>query len=58
MLVLKVCQACDRVLGELDTEDLTTDRPNSIISFVGNVAFALCPDCLEQLEIGQEQPLN
>lgn len=58
MFVLKVCQACDRVLGELEVEDLTTERPNSIINFVGNVAYALCPDCLEQLEIEQEQTFH
>lgn len=58
MLVLKVCQACDRVLGELEMEDLTAERPNSIINFVGNVAYALCPDCLEQLEIEQEQTFH
>ncbi|AHF05719.1 hypothetical protein [Desulfitobacterium metallireducens] len=55
MFVLKVCQACDRVLGELEVEDLTTERSNSIINFVGNVAYALCPDCLEQLEMEKEQ---
>lgn len=55
MFVLKVCQVCDRVLGELEVEDLTTEQPDSIINFVGNVAYALCPDCLGQLEIEQEQ---
>lgn len=55
MFVLKICQACDRVLGELEVEDLTTELPNSIINFVGNVAYALCLDCVGQLEMEQEQ---
>lgn len=55
MLVLKVCQACDRILGELEVEDLTGERPDSIINVVGNVAYALCPDCLGQLEMKREQ---
>lgn len=55
MYVLKVCQACDRILGELEVDDLTPELPDSIIHFVGNVAYALCPDCLDQLELEQEQ---
>ncbi|HVJ50470.1 hypothetical protein [Desulfitobacterium sp.] len=58
MLVLKICQACDRVLGELEVDDLTSERPDSIINLVGNVAYALCPDCLGQLEVEQDRRFN
>lgn len=51
MLVMKVCQACDQILGELELDDLTAQRPDSIISVVGNVAYALCPNCMSDLEV-------
>lgn len=50
MLVMKVCQACDQILGELELDDLTAERPDSIINVVGNVAYALCPDCMRDME--------
>lgn len=58
MYVMKVCQACDRVLGELEIDDLTADQPESIINLVGNVAYALCPDCLNQLEVRHYERLH
>lgn len=58
MLMMKVCQACDQVLGELEFDDLTSDRPDSIINVVGNVAYALCPDCMDELEITQHSRLH
>lgn len=51
MFILKVCHACDRVLGELEVDDLTGAVPDSIMDIVGNVAYTLCPDCLQQLQI-------
>lgn len=51
MLVMKVCQTCDQILGELELDDLTAQRPDSIINVVGNVAYALCPDCMRDLEV-------
>lgn len=50
MLVMKVCHACDQLLGELELDDLTAEQPDSIINVVGNVAYALCPACMEHLE--------
>jgi len=58
MLMLKLCHACDRILGEIDLDDLTGERPDSIIDVVGNVAYVLCPDCLSQMEIGTWQRLH
>jgi hypothetical protein len=49
MLMLKICQACDLILGELEV-DLNNEYPESIINVVGNVAYALCPECLRQIE--------
>jgi len=51
MLVMKVCQTCDQILGELELDDLTAQQPDSIINVVGNVAYALCPDCMGDLEV-------
>ncbi|MHB1652471.1 MAG: hypothetical protein ACYCVD_08335 [Desulfitobacteriaceae bacterium] len=52
MLMLKVCHACDSILGELEIDnDLTEDYPDSIMNVVGNVAYTLCPDCLRLLEV-------
>jgi hypothetical protein len=51
MLMLKICQACDLILGEIEVDnDLNNEYPESIINVVGNVAYALCPDCLRQIE--------
>lgn len=58
MLVMKVCQACDQILGELELDDLTSERPDSIINVVGNVAYALCPDCLSELEMADYSRLQ
>ena len=58
MFVMKVCQACDRVLGELELDDLTPEQPESIMNWVGNVAYALCPDCLNQLEVSPFERLH
>lgn len=58
MFVMKVCQACDQVLGELELDDLTSERPDSIINVVGNVAYALCPDCVNELEIAHHSRLH
>lgn len=52
MFMLKVCHACDCILGELEVGDgLTNTYPDSIMDVVGNVAYTLCPECLRQLEL-------
>jgi len=59
MLVMRVCQVCDKVLGELDMDDdLTSAYGDSIINITGNVAYALCPDCMNELEVGEYSFLN
>jgi hypothetical protein len=58
MFVMKVCHACDKVLGELEINDLTAERPDSIINVVGNVAYAFCPDCLNELEMTHHSRLH
>ncbi len=58
VLMLKICQACDYILGEIEVEDdLTNEYPDSIMNVVGNVAYALCPDCLRQIEAEAEAEL-
>ena len=58
MLMLKVCHACEAVLGEIDTDNLTSDSHHFIMDIVGNVAYALCPECTKQLEIEPKQRLH
>lgn len=51
MKVLKICQACDRILGEIDIDDLTSENADPIMDIVGNVAYDLCPACLHEMEV-------
>jgi hypothetical protein len=58
MYVMKVCHTCDQVLGQIELEDLTAQRPDSIINVVGNVAYALCPDCMNELKVPNHSRLH
>ena len=51
MKILKVCHACDRIMGEIELDDLTSDKTDPKMDIVGNVAFALCSDCLREMEM-------
>lgn len=51
MKILKVCHACDRIIGELELDDLTSDNADPIMDIVGNVAYALCPVCMQEMEM-------
>lgn len=51
MRVMKVCHACDRILGEVELDDLTGGNSDPIMNVVGNVSYTLCPECLKELEI-------
>lgn len=51
MLMLKICHACEAILGEIESENLTLNESHSIMDIVGNVAYALCPECAKQLEL-------
>ena len=56
--MLKICHVCDLILGEIEVNnDLTYEYSDSIINVVGNVAYALCPDCLRQIEAEAEAEL-
>ena len=50
MKILKLCRICDRILGELEIDDLTVSTVEPIMDVIGNVAYALCPDCLADME--------
>lgn len=50
MRVLKVCHTCDRIIGEIELDDLTSQNSDPIMDIVGNVAYALCTDCLRDME--------
>ncbi len=58
MLVMRVCQICDQVLGQMELDDLTQELPDSIMSITGNIAYALCPDCMSELEVEDYKRLN
>lgn len=51
MRLLKVCQVCDRIIGEIEIDDLTSQNMDSIMDIVGNVAYALCSGCVHEMEI-------
>lgn len=51
MKILKVCHTCDRIIGEIELDDLTSNNEESIMDIVGNVAYALCPECVHEMEI-------
>lgn len=51
MYMLKVCRCCDAVIGQLEGEDLQSLQGDMNLEITGNVAYALCPKCLKELEI-------
>ncbi|MDR3600117.1 MAG: hypothetical protein P4L49_06475 [Desulfosporosinus sp.] len=51
MKILKICHACDRIIGEIELDDLTYLNADPIMDIVGNVAYALCASCLHEMEI-------
>lgn len=42
----------------MELDDLTQELPDSIMSITGNIAYALCPDCMDELEIEDYRRLN
>ncbi|NMA69207.1 MAG: hypothetical protein GX958_07300 [Desulfitobacterium sp.] len=58
MFLIKICQICDEVLGQIELDDLTQELPDSIMNVTGNIAHALCPDCKDELEMEDYIRLN
>jgi len=50
--MLKICRCCDSIIGELEADDLKTMGMDGSIEVVGNVAFSLCPYCMQELDTG------
>ncbi|MGI6450620.1 MAG: hypothetical protein ACOX3R_10105 [Desulfitobacteriia bacterium] len=50
MFMLKICRCCDAIIGELDREDLRS-HSDPTLEVMGNVVFALCPRCMQELDI-------
>lgn len=50
MKIFKVCHACDRIIGEIELNDLTGNNSDPIMDIIGNVAYTLCTDCLRDME--------
>ncbi len=55
MKILKLCSACDRIISEMELNDLTNQNTDLTMEIVGNVAYTLCPGCLSEMEV---QPRN
>ena len=52
MYMLKICRCCDSIVGELEADDPKALGMDASIEVVGNVAFTLCPHCMQDLDIG------
>ncbi|MCL1790953.1 MAG: hypothetical protein FWG40_06295 [Peptococcaceae bacterium] len=46
MYMLKVCQCCDAIIGELDEHALANAND---VEIRGNVAYSLCNSCMKDL---------
>lgn len=51
MKILKLCHTCDRIISEVEIDDLTNNKADPIMDIVGNVTYALCPGCLSEMEV-------
>jgi len=51
MYVFKVCRCCDSIIGELEIEDTKVLTLDYSLDVIGNVAYTLCPRCLQELDI-------
>lgn len=49
MYILKVCHTCDSILGELEIDNLDGNFYDAAVDIIGNVAYTICPDCLQQM---------
>ncbi len=51
MYMLKICRCCDAIVGELDMDDAR--GMDQSLDIVGNIAYTLCPQCMNELDINQ-----
>lgn len=51
MYMLKVCRCCDSIVGELEADDPETMGMEFSLELVGNVAYTLCSQCMQDLDI-------
>ncbi|HHV63747.1 MAG TPA: hypothetical protein GXX46_01510 [Peptococcaceae bacterium] len=58
MYMLKICRCCDAILGELDREAFGATDMDLSLEIVGNVAYALCPQCMQELDINSRAYLH
>lgn len=49
MYMLKICRCCDAIIGELDMDE--AGGIENTLDIVGNVAYTLCPQCMNELNI-------
>lgn len=50
MYMLKVCRCCDAIVGELETDDSRAQGMEFSLEVVGNVAYTLCSQCMQELD--------
>lgn len=53
MYMLKICRVCDGIVGELDTEEHGRQELDFSFEVVGNVAYTICTDCMNELFAGR-----
>lgn len=51
MYMLKVCRCCDTIVGELEADDSGTIGMDYSLELDGNVAYTLCPQCMQELNM-------
>lgn len=51
MFLLKICRCCDRIIGELETDDPKTLGVDHSLEVVGNIAYTICTRCWQELDI-------
>lgn len=51
MYLLKICRCCDSIVGELEIEDHKSIGMDTSVEIIGNVAYTLCPLCMQELEV-------
>lgn len=51
MYMLKICRCCDRIIGELDTEESRILGTDNSLEVVGNIAYTVCSPCMQELNL-------
>lgn len=58
MYMLKVCHCCDAIIGELETDDSGSITADFSVEVAGNVAYTICPRCMQELAVSDRAYYN